>query len=60
MQAFVHGEAVGNRALRKHLLHEWCLPRADISISPYWRRGDTDESWRQVKSAWLAELENDA
>lgn len=59
VQAFVHGEAVGNRALRKHLLGEWAVPRSDISVSPYWRRGDTDESWRAVKAAWTAELEND-
>ncbi len=59
VQAFVHGEAVGNRALRKYLFNHWALARSDVSISPYWRRGDTDESWRQVKSAWLAEAEND-
>lgn len=60
VQAFVHGEAVGNRALRKYLLTEWGIPRSDISVSPYWRRGDTDESWRAVKSAWLAEVDGDA
>lgn len=59
VHAFVHGEAVANRALRKHLLGEWGLPRSDISVSPYWRRGDTDESWRAVKSAWIAEVDTD-
>jgi NADPH-dependent ferric siderophore reductase len=60
VQAFVHGEAVGNRALRKYLLTQWRIPRSDLSVSPYWRRGDTDESWRAVKSAWLAELDSEA
>lgn len=59
VHAFVHGEAVGNRALRRYLLAEWAIPRADLSVSPYWRRGDTDESWRAVKKAWTAEVEND-
>lgn len=59
VQAFVHGEAVGNRELRRYLLTDWALPRADVSVSPYWRRGDTDESWRKVRKAWLAELEQD-
>jgi NADPH-dependent ferric siderophore reductase len=59
VQAFVHGEAVGNRELRRYLLTDWALPRADLSVSPYWRRGDTDESWRKVRKAWLAEVESE-
>lgn len=59
VHAFVHGEAVGNRELRRYLLTEWALSRAELSVSPYWRRGDTDESWRQVRKAWLAAVESD-
>lgn len=59
VHAFVHGEAVANRALRAHLLAEWRIPREDLSISPYWRRAFTDESWREVKSAWMAAVDKD-
>ncbi len=59
VHAFVHGEAVANRALRKHLLGEWRLPREDLSVSPYWRRTLTDERWREIKRDWLRELEQD-
>lgn len=59
MHAFVHGEAVANRALRRHLLLDWRLPREDLSVSPYWRRTFTDESWREVKKDWLREVEQD-
>lgn len=59
VHAFVHGEAVGNRALRRHLLVDWQLPREDLSISPYWRRTYTDERWREIKRCWLGEVEQD-
>ncbi|MGQ0464502.1 MAG: siderophore-interacting protein [Sporichthyaceae bacterium] len=59
VHAFVHGEAVDNRELRRYLLTDWAIPRADISVSPYWRRGDTDESWRKIRKAWLADVEHD-
>ena len=59
VHAFVHGEAVANRALRKHLLAEWRIPREDLSVSPYWRRTLTDERWRAVKREWLREVEQD-
>lgn len=57
---FVHGEAAEIRAVRRFLLAEWGVPRDGASISPYWRRGDTDEAWREVKSAWVAEMHADA
>lgn len=60
VHAFVHGEAVANRALRRHLLLDWQLPRKDLSASPYWRRTYTDEGWREIKKAWLREVETDA
>jgi NADPH-dependent ferric siderophore reductase len=54
---FVHGEATEVRAVRKHLLGERGLEAT--SISPYWRRRYTDEAWREVKGAWLADVQRD-
>lgn len=59
VHAFVHGEAVANRALRRHLLGEWKIPREDLSVSPYWHRTYADERWREVKRDWLREVEQD-
>ncbi len=60
VQAFVHGEAVETRAVRRHLLADRGVPREALSVSPYWRRTMTDERWREVKQQWLAEVEQDA
>lgn len=56
---FVHGEAGETRAVRRHLLGERGIDKASSSISPYWRRDHTDEAWREIKKAWLAEQETD-
>ena len=57
--AFVHGEAGETREVRRHLLADRRLDPEQLSCSPYWRRGKTDEEWRRVKAAWLAEQERD-
>lgn len=59
VHAFMHGEAVATRALRALLLGEWGVSREDLSCSPYWRRRYTDEGWREIKSAWLEQVEQD-
>ena len=59
VHAFVHGEAVATRALRRYLLGEWKIPREALSVSPYWRRDFTDERWRAVKKEWTREVEQD-
>ena len=59
VHAFVHGEAVETRAVRRHLLGERHMPREALSVSPYWRRTYTDERWREIKRDWLAEVERD-
>jgi NADPH-dependent ferric siderophore reductase len=59
VHAFVHGEAGEIRAVRRHLLTERGLTRADMSCSPYWRRTMTDEAWRQVKGDFVAAMEAD-
>jgi NADPH-dependent ferric siderophore reductase len=51
VHVFAHGEAEETmHGLRPHLLRERGLPRADVSISGYWRRGRTEEGFRQWKS----------
>lgn len=57
VQAFVHGEAVAVRALRRHLLVERGLPRGDVSISGYWKRTLDEDGWQSSKAAWNAEVE---
>jgi NADPH-dependent ferric siderophore reductase len=51
VHAFVHGEAGTVRALRRHLLDERGVPRDDLSVSGYWRRGDDEEGFRVFKQA---------
>jgi NADPH-dependent ferric siderophore reductase len=51
VHAFVHGEAGVVRSLRKHLLGERGVPRDDLSVSGYWRRGDDEEGFRVFKAA---------
>jgi NADPH-dependent ferric siderophore reductase len=59
VQAFVHGEAGETRAVRRHLLADRGLQSEQLSCSPYWRRGMTDEAWREIKGAWNAEVARD-
>ena len=59
VHAFVHGEAVEIRRIRRHLLVDRGLTRADMSCSPYWRRDMTDEAWRRVKRDFVAAMETD-
>lgn len=51
-QAFVHGEASMVRAVRRQLLVERGLPLDRLSASGYWKRGRTDEGWREEKPEW--------
>jgi NADPH-dependent ferric siderophore reductase len=57
---FVHGEADEIRAVRRHLLQERGLTRADLSCSPYWRRTMSDEAWRRIKRDYVAAMEAEA
>lgn len=59
VHAFVHGEAGEIRDIRRHLLLDRGLARADMSCSPYWRRDMTDEAWRMVKRDFVAAMEAD-
>jgi NADPH-dependent ferric siderophore reductase len=57
--AFVHGEAAETRDVRRHLLADRGLNAEQLSCSPYWKRGLTDEAWRAIKAAWNAEVARD-
>jgi NADPH-dependent ferric siderophore reductase len=50
VHAFVHGEAGLVRTLR-HRLAARGVPRDDLSVSGYWRRGDDEEGFRVFKAA---------
>lgn len=53
VHAFVHGEAhTVMHEIRPYLLRERAVPREDASISGYWRKGRTEETFRE----WKAEL----
>jgi NADPH-dependent ferric siderophore reductase len=59
VHAFVHGEAEEIRGVRRHLLQDRGLVRAQMSCSPYWRRTMADEAWREVKRDFVAAMEAD-
>ncbi|PSR42886.1 siderophore-interacting protein [Rhodococcus sp. AD45-ID] len=51
VQVFAHGEAESiMHGLRPYLLSERGLQRDQVSISGYWRRGRTEEGFREWKS----------
>ncbi|AZK93277.1 MULTISPECIES: siderophore-interacting protein [Streptomyces] len=57
--AFVHGEAACVKELRRHLRLERGIPREQLSISGYWRLGQSDEAWRAVKREWNDQVERE-
>jgi len=57
VHAFVHGEADEIRVIRKHLLRDRGVRRADMSCSPYWRHAMSDETWRAVKREFVAAMD---
>lgn len=58
VHAFVHGEAEEiMRGVRPYLLKERRLAREQLSVSGYWRRGRTEDGFRQWK-ADFARLED--
>lgn len=59
VQAFVHGEAGFVKELRRHLRLERGIPRERLSISGYWRLGQTDEAWRAAKREWNQQVERE-
>ncbi|MEJ8279546.1 siderophore-interacting protein [Pseudonocardia spirodelae] len=60
VHAFVHGEAIAVRELRRHLTRERGVASGDLSISGYWRRGRDEEGFRQFKADERAREESAA
>ncbi|MEU8927428.1 siderophore-interacting protein [Kitasatospora sp. NPDC048545] len=54
---FVHGEAGFVRDLRRLLRLERGVARERLSVSGYWRFGQSDEVWRSAKREWNARVE---
>jgi NADPH-dependent ferric siderophore reductase len=50
-QAFIHGESALLKSVRPYVLQDRGVARADVSVSAYWRRGTTEEGFREWKSA---------
>ncbi|MEU1851622.1 siderophore-interacting protein [Streptomyces sp. NPDC019990] len=57
VHAFVHGEAHFVKELRGLLRVERQIPREDLSISGYWRRGHNEDGWQASKREWNARIE---
>lgn len=55
--AFVHGEAGFVKDLRTHLRVDRAVPRERLSISGYWRIGNSEEGWRAGKAEWNRQAE---
>lgn len=59
VHAFVHGDATCVREIRSYLRFDKEVPKEDLSVSGYWRRGLDDEAWRAAKAEWKAQVEAD-
>lgn len=59
MQAFVHGEAGMVKELRRHLRMDRAVPREQLSLSGYWRRGHDEDGWQASKKEWNARVETE-
>lgn len=59
VQAFVHGEAGFVKEIRRHLRLERQIPLSQLSISGYWRAGQSDDAWRAVKREWNEQVERE-
>ncbi|NMO53254.1 siderophore-interacting protein [Actinoplanes sp. TBRC 11911] len=59
MQAFVHGEANFVKNLRGFLRNDLAIPRDQLSISGYWRRGLNEDGWQSSKREWNEQIEKE-
>jgi NADPH-dependent ferric siderophore reductase len=59
VHAFVHGEATFVKELRRHLRHDRGIPRAQLSISGYWRLGLDEDGWQSSKREWNQQVERE-
>lgn len=56
IQAFVHGELLAVRAIKRHLVDERNIAAELLSASGYWRRGKTEDGF-QAEKRELAQLD---
>jgi len=59
VHAFVHGEAIVVKELRRHLVVDRGVPREALSASGYWKRGRDDEAWRAEKAEFNRRAEEE-
>jgi NADPH-dependent ferric siderophore reductase len=59
VHAFVHGEATFVKELRQLLRVERGVPREQLSISGYWRRGMNEDGWQSSKADWNRQVEDE-
>lgn len=57
LSVFVHGNAGMVKDLRRYFFIERQLPRADVSISGYWRTDYTEDLWQSTKRDFMAQVE---
>ena len=57
VQAFVHGNAEMIRRLRRYLFSELDFNRQRVSMSGYWRSGQTEDGWQAGKREFNEQLE---
>lgn len=50
VHAFIHGESRLLKTVRPYVREDRETPKGDVSVSGYWRTGDTEESFRVWKS----------
>jgi len=56
VQAFVHGELLSVRAIKRHLVDDRGIAKELLSASGYWRRGKTEDGF-QAEKRELAKLD---
>jgi NADPH-dependent ferric siderophore reductase len=57
LDVFVHGNAEVVRDLRRWLFVDHQVDRSRVSISGYWRPGQTEDRWQASKRDFVAEME---
>ena len=59
IDAFIHGNAEMVKALRRFLFVDHRVERKRVSISGYWRTGQTEDRWQATKGEFNAAMETE-
>lgn len=59
VDVFVHGNAEMVRDLRRYLFVEQRVDRSRVSISGYWRSGQTEDRWQSSKRDFTEQMETE-